>query len=469
MNITQENVDALNAEINIHLSPEDYKEDVNAELKRQAKRASLPGFRPGKVPTNVIRRMVGMSVLMEELNKKINSELNSYISENKIRILGEPLPKDQKKEEDFDVNCNADLDFAFEVGLAPEIELNLKVKKAPAVFKVDLDDSFVEDEITKNQERYGEVIQPEKVEKGDIVYGKLNELGEDGNPLPEGEGYEKMIVLNPARIEKVSVFKPFVGKEVDAVLPFDVFKIHKDLEEIASLTFIDKDELEGLKDKKLQITLKRINRIQDAELNADFFFKVLNPQQAYQQTEVPEEGKVESEEEFRAELRKRIETEFEEHAKWYYRKQVREGLLEGHGIELPEAFLKKWIKEASERKEGEPELTPEQVDEQYVAFSENVRWSLLIEEVQKAHPEIKVEDEDLKDAIREMIYKNVPGMDKDREEEFMEHAMKNEEIVQGQYNRLFDEKLYDLLDEQLKPKNKKIAAKKFLELVNEEK
>lgn len=409
--------------------------------------------------------MVGMSVLMEELNKRVGHELSEYIREQDLHILGEPLPKGQKREEDFDVNCNIDLDFIFEVGLAPEIALDLNLKAIPAQYEVTVGDSFLEEEIKKNQERYGNVVQPETAEKGDILYGRMAEVDEAGTVI-EG-GFEKMVALNPDRVKKEVVFEQFLGKELESVMPFNPFDLHEDAKELAGLLFMDQDELANIRDKSFQITLKRINRVEAAELNADFFHKVLNPEQAYQQVAPSEEDKVETEEEFRKLLSERIAKEFDEHAKWYYRKQVREQLLASHEISLPETFLKRWIQETNRKKEDDSPLSPEEVDNQYVSYSESVRWSLLVEKIQDEYPEVKVEEAELKDGIREMILKNVPGIAPDQEEAYMQHALQNQEIIQGQYGRLLDEKLYKVLDGIITPKTEKIDAQAFLDQVNE--
>ena len=465
MNITQENVDALNAEIKIHLAPEDYRDNVNAELKKQAKNAAIRGFRPGKVPLSLIRNMAGMPVLMDELNKLIGRELNKYIKDQDLRILGEPLPKGEKKESDFDVNCNIDLEFAFEVGLAPTIELDLQIEDLPTRYEVTVSDDFINEEIRKNQDRYGEMTQPEKVEKGDIVYGKLVEVDAAGTPV-EG-GFNKLIVLNPERVKNEAAFTPFLDQEPEAVVPFDPLTINPDPEVLASILYMDKDELELFQGKSFQLTLKRINRIQPAALTPDFFFKVLHPEKAYRQ-QGPDEGEgVESEEEFRNLLRARIQGEFDENTKWYYRNQLREALLKHHSIDLPETFLKRWISETNVKKENNKKLTPEEVNEQYGSFSESVRWSLLVEEVKKAHPAVGVSDEELLDELRESIRKNVPDLTEEREQQIYQNMLRNEEFLQGLYNRRLDDKLNEVLEALLIPPTESIDAQAFLDKAGE--
>jgi len=195
LNITHTEIQPLTSEITLHLAPEDYKEQVMKTLKEHAKKANLPGFRPGKVPMGMIKKMVGKSVLIEELNQIIQKELFDYIEKEKLDILGNPIPKDTKSEDYFDLGLNKELEFTFEVGLAPEIELQWDKLEAIEDYEIEIDEEYLEKELENQRERHAEVTNPEEVQEGDIIYGKLEEI-DDQEQLVE-EGYERMIVLIP--------------------------------------------------------------------------------------------------------------------------------------------------------------------------------------------------------------------------------------------------------------------------------
>ncbi|MEL6252735.1 MAG: trigger factor [Bacteroidota bacterium] len=461
MNITQESTGNLTANITVLLSPEDYKPQVTEELKKQAKKASMPGFRPGKVPFGLVRKMVGMPVLIEEVNKIVSKALSDYLRDEEISLLGDPMPNTQKTEDDFDVNCEKELDFVFEVGLAPQFDVDFKLNKKPTKYNISIDDAFLKEQIDNFLERFGDVTNPEEVAKGDIMYGRIHEVDGEGNVV-EG-GFDKMIALNPDRVESKSFFKPYIGNKVDEVFDIDIFKIAKKHADVAEVLFMQEDELKELKGKPLKMELKKINRVEAAEMNEEFFGKVAASLQW-----MPDEGetelKIETEEAFKARMVKQLEKEFDENSKWYYRNEVQKGLMEGNKVDLPDDFLKRWMLKTQE------EYTEERVESEYEDFSKSVTWSMIVENISKTE-DIKVEEEDLKDSIRDFVRKNLPAMGDDgesREEEYINYIMQNQEMLEQHYRRIRDEKLYDVLEEKVGSKSGKITASKFVEMSKEE-
>ncbi|MEM6805437.1 MAG: trigger factor, partial [Bacteroidota bacterium] len=372
MQITQESTGNLTANITVLLTPEDYKPQVNEELKKQAKKASMPGFRPGKVPFGLVRKMVGMPVLIEEVNKIVSKALSDYLRDEEISLLGDPMPNEQKTEDDFDVNCEKDLDFVFEVGLAPDFEVDYKLKKKPTKYAISIDDDFLNEQIDNFRDRFGEVSNPEEVAKGDVMYGRIHEVDGEGNVV-EG-GFDKMIALNPERVESKSFFKPYLGKKVDEIFDIDVFKVAKKHADVASVLFMEEDELKELKGKSLKMELKKINRVETAELNEDFFGKVAASLQ-WQTKEGEEEIKIETEEDFRTRMQEQLESEFSENSKWYYRNELQKGLMDSNSLDLPDEFLKRWMLKTQK------DYTEERVDKEYEDFQKSVSWSMIVENV----------------------------------------------------------------------------------------
>ena len=458
MNITQEKTGNLTAEINIHLTPEDYKNQVNEELKRQAKRASMPGFRPGKVPLGLVRKMVGMAVVVEEINKTVSKSLTDYLQDEKLNILGDPIPTEQKTEEDFDVYCEKDLDFKFEIGLAPEIAVNYSLKNTPPQYEIVIDEAFMDEEIEQYRDRWAEVTNPDEAEKEDILYGKLYIVDDNGEKVEEG--FEHMIALNPKRIEKASFFKPFIGAKVESIHDIDIFKIAKKKEEIAKILFVEEDQLDELKGKTLKFEIKKINRLTKPEMDAEFFQKVAESQR-WESTEG-----IETVEDFKDKLAKKMEEELAESAKWYYRNKLQEELLAANPLELPDEFLKKWMLKSQK------DYTEERVLEEYPQFTQSVIWSLLVEQVMKDE-EIEITREDLEESIRKIIRGNMGdmegGLDDEKENEFVNHAMQNQEMVEMQFRRVRDERLYDALEDKVPGEKESITATDFVEMTKKEK
>ena len=219
MKITTEQKDALNSMLHVHVTPEDYKGQVDEQVKKYARQAKMPGFRPGKVPKGMVRKMLGLGVVMEEVSKAVSQAISEHIRDNKLQVLGDPMPTEMKGEDAFDLECTKDIDFEFELGLAPEFELNLELKDPVKVFEVEIDDKILDKEIHDQRDRHGELIYPENVEMGDIVFGKLTVKGQE-----EADG--KLIVVNenrfPEKVNAKKVFKPILGKKVDDIIDFDM-------------------------------------------------------------------------------------------------------------------------------------------------------------------------------------------------------------------------------------------------------
>lgn len=453
MNISLEKSEDLQGTITLLLSPEDYKKEVNEELKRQARKASLPGFRPGKVPVSVVRRMVGLSVLIEKVNGIIGEELPKYISEQELNLLGDPLPKDQKSEDYFDVLCNKELEFSFDVGFAPEFELNLDIPELPSQYQIEIDDEYIEKELEKLKDRFGESSNPEEIAKGDTIFGRLTEVDEDGENTEVG--FEKMISLGPMRIKKEEIFEPFFGKKLDDTLDLDIFSLADTAEEIAQLLFMEVGEVEDLREKKFSFTIKRITRVTMAEMNPTFFNKVL---------QIPEgdEQWVEDEQEFLKQFREILEEDFGDSPKFRFQRDLRDKILEINPLELPDPFLKRWLKAVNEK------MSDEDIEQQYEGFSKNTQWSLIKEKLAKEHEDLKVETEELEASILDSLKQNMPYMDATQEAQFMEHAIQNREIVNNHFTRLSEDKVFEFLSKEMTPDLEVITATDFINMLEAE-
>ncbi|MEZ4774907.1 MAG: trigger factor [Bacteroidia bacterium] len=455
MNITLEKTGDLTSEIKIHLLSEDYKGKVEEELKRQSKKASVPGFRPGKVPIGMVRKMVGKSVVIDEVTKAISDSLSDYISEQKLNVLGEPLVKEELQEEDFDVNCEKDVQIVFEVGLAPDFELNTAISQEVKKYEIEVDDLFINTEIEKFQDRFADVSNPEIVAEKDVVYGKLQEV--DANGAVAEEGFEKMVALNPERVENHDIFLPFIDKGIGEILPLDIFSIAATEEKVGEILFIEPDQLEELKGKSFQFEIKRINRLAKAELNEDFFKKVATSNGWADPDSYTEEAA------FRAKLAEQLKNEMEESRDWYLQNQLQKELVASNGLSFPEEFLKKWLLKSNK------DATEEDINKEMPEMLKSLNWTLIVNKVNELYPETKVQEEELKEEIKVYIKKRYAHMeelnDDKRMDDLVNYTLQNEELLRMHVKRVSDDKLFRKLNEIITPENTSISATDFTTLL----
>ena len=463
MDITKEMTGDLTAAIKIHLQPEDYRGEVNKEINRYAREARMPGFRPGKVPKGLVKRMMGKSVVIEQVSKLVGAELNEYIQQEDLKILGEPIPTEKREEDYFDLDCKKELDFTFEVGLAPTFDLvldNGSESDPLYLYDLEIDEEFLDKEIEANRDRYAEVENPEEVAEGDILYGMLAEkLPEES----EEEGFKKMIVLSADRIEKPEIFEPFIGKALEHTTDFDIFQITEDSKELSDLLFLEEEEIELIKGKPLSFTLKRINRTTLAEMDEEFFQKVLTAIGHREETEEPI-----TEEQFREALKGKIAEELETNVSQYFQHKARKHLLDANPVQMPDEFLLKWMKEANSRESELPDFDDAKWAEELASLKESLHWSLIMDKLQEAHPELEVTREELEASIVERVRAHTPDATPDMEREFLNYSLQNQEIMRMHLNRLIGDRLYVVLKEDLAPSTQSITATDFVELMNSE-
>jgi trigger factor len=445
LEITREQTGKLTANIHLHLDPTDYKPQVDAELKKQAKQAKMPGFRPGKVPVGVIRRMVGRSVVIETLNEVVNSALTEYLRKEELRLLGNPMPKDTKEEKDFPPEADKPLDFHFEVGLSPEIQLDFNLPDRPLRYDVEVDDAYLDKEIEQYRERFGGVTQPDSVAEGDIFYGKLHEVDAEGSPV-EG-GFEQLVPFNPIRIAKPEFFAPFYGAAIDSTHPVELKAVSENPKELSTLLFVDEEDVPALMDKKLHLTVKRINRMGKAELDAAFFGRMAE-ELGWDTTETPVEEMDEAT--FREKMRESFSVPAKEPARWDYLGALREKLLAHHAVELPDEFLKQWLQQ-----NGEKPKSAEEVEGDYPGFVESQTWSLIVDEILSKNPDLQIKEDELRDQmlmdLRGMLANMGQPLAPEQEMQYLQMMAENQEMVNQSYSRLLNERVFDYLEVQIPP------------------
>ncbi len=450
MNIVQETKGPLEAVLKVELKEEDYRDKVAAELKKLQRKAQMPGFRPGKVPFGMIKKMYGKSVMAEEVNKMLVDEVYKYLKDNNIDILGNPLP-DNEAAEKVDWDTQTDFEFFYEIGLAPKVELDLSEDIEIEYHRIKVADETIDSYIDDIRRRFGKMISPEVSEADDVLFCEFAELESAGILKPDGHTHKANLLIKYVKDEEIK--KELIGMKIGDTAEFILLKAVENETEAASMIGVKKEELANYS-PLFRITVENISRIEPAELNEDLFKKALP------------EDEVKTEEEFRQKLAGQISQQYQVDADKHFRNEVMKKLLEVTALELPETFLKKWLKEANKE-----EFTVEQVEAEFPALADTFRWQ-LIENHLIASNNLEVTPEEvtnhlsdfMRDQLRQYGQENVEQSVIDG---FVKDIMKNQEEMKKVYDNLFDQKLLDLYKQKLKLKEVEIGFDDFVKLVTE--
>ncbi len=448
MNVTREDVDALNAVLKVEVAPADYEGKVNDTLNTYRKTAKIPGFRPGHVPLGLIKKQYGKAVLSEELNKVVNESLQKYIVDNELDILGNPIPKEGDFKGDFDKP--GDFEFEYEIGLAPEVKVSLSGKNKYDYHKVKIDKKLVDKQIDDLRRRYGKLVSSDEVGASDMVMAQFVELNDDES-IKEG-GILHSSTISMEFVENKKANKALLGKKVGdklVVNPEDVSRGGKDT---AAMLGVSEDELEGLSDK-FQISITEIKGMEMAELNEELYDKLFG------------EGAVKDEKELRARIKSDLEGMFGNDSDKLLTRAVYEDLLDKTKVELPDSFLKRWIKLSNEK-----EITEEQIEAEYDGYAKGLKWQLIQGQIFKAN-EIKLENEEVIAFTKGLLVNNYAqyGMPAPGDDELTQSAMQvlqNKDEANRIYDMLAEQKLTTYFKETVKLNEKEIAYDDFVELAS---
>ncbi len=448
MNITQESTGELTASIKVSVTEDDYREKINKALKEYQKKASFKGFRPGKVPISMIQNLYGKAMLAEEVNKLLSESLSNYITDNKINILGQPLPNREMNDSvDFD-NMKA-FDFHFDIGLAPEITLDLSENIEAVNHEIEIEDDMLDKEITYMRKRYGKYIKGETVENTDMVHGEFEELDEAGNIKENGLKHHANVSLEITKNELIK--SKLIGTIKGFKIIFKTEELLKDEDEAINFLGVKKDEIKNIK-SDFQFIVEEINRIETAEINEELFKKAFPKHDIKDEVTFKEKIKESLKESLKKESDKKLNDE------------IMDKLLDTHNVSLPSEFLKKWLKETNEK------LTDEQIEEEFSHFLRHMKWDIIENKIIKDN-NLEVAHTEAKD-LAKVIAKNQMlsyGLSEehitdDYLETFSEDMMKKEDTVRKIYENLYNEKVMSLIKSKIKIKNKQIKLEDFFKL-----
>ncbi|MBG0859397.1 MAG: trigger factor family protein, partial [Bacteroidales bacterium] len=271
MNITRENADDLTAVLKVNILKNDYEEKVEKVLRDYRKKANIKGFRPGMVPFGLIKKLYGKAVQIDEINKIVTENIQKYLTDEKIEILGDPLPfKDENEKIDFDTQ--EDFTFSFELGLAPEVDLKISKKNKVNLYEIKVDDKMKNDFIENYTRRFGEFRKADLSEEKDILKGRIDAMDNSGNLIPEGISVENTTLAIDI-IKDESIKKEFIGKKENETVDFDIKKAFPNENEVAGLLKRKKEEIENISGS-FRFTISEVTRFYAAEVGPDLFRRI---------------------------------------------------------------------------------------------------------------------------------------------------------------------------------------------------
>jgi trigger factor len=414
MNISRHEIDQLNAEITIELTPEDYESRVNEGIKKVQRKAQMPGFRPGKVPAGIIKKQYGGQIFADELNKLLNDTIYKYIEDNKLEILGNPLPKENNE---LNPETQKDLRFVYELGLSPEFDLTLDEKIKVIYRTAKIDDALIDKYIKDVRRNHGKSMNPEIAEEKDVLFVDINELDETSN-IKAG-GIFKSTSVSPERVKNEVARQKLLGARNGDKIVMNINELYETALDKSISLGIDKETAETA-DCMIQLTVKNISRLEDAEVNQELFDKVYGA------------GNITSEEAFREKIREELRLMFAADSERFFIRDVQEKLLETSGIQLPDDFLKRWLLMT-----GETKLSSEELEKQYPEYAKAMKWQLIQNRIVKDEG-IKIDQEDVLAEARDYVRKEYARYGYNAPDEEIEKIAKDLSMNKEQGRKIVD-------------------------------
>ncbi|CAM1348286.1 trigger factor [Tenacibaculum insulae] len=438
MNITKENVDALNAVVKVDIVAEDYQAQVTKQLNDYRKTANIPGFRKGQVPMGMVKKQYGKSVMIDEVNKLLQESLNKYLTEEKLDILGNPLPRVQD-----DFNWDADkFSFEFELGLAPEFDVNLKPKNKVTQYNIVATDDLLDKEVENIQTRYGKMISKEEA---------TEEANVTGTFVNEEKEINKKATIAVKDIKGKTNLKKFVGAKVGDVLELKTKNLFEDEHKLQGALGVAHDDVHGL-DVAVSFTIEEITETEAAELDKELFDKLFA------------DGSVSTVSDLKDKIKEDAEKQFQQQADQQLLNAITENLVENTKFDLPTEFLQKWLQTA-----GEKQLTAEEAVEEYNKSEKGLRYQLIEGKVMRDN-DIKIDYAELVDYAKGFIRSQMAqfGNMNPEEKELNDIAgrvLQNQDEAQKLQTQLISQKLLAFYKENMSFDAKELSYEDFIKEV----
>ncbi len=446
MNISKKDINALNAELSITLSPIDYEAKVENAIKKAQKQATLPGFRAGKVPVSLIKKQYGKGILVEEVNKILNSTLQSYIVENNIDILGNPMPKNDNV---IDFEKQTEWTFNYEVGLSPQFDLKLDNSHTFIYNTVKIDDELVEKYLKDVKRNYGKPSNPEIAATTDVLYIDIVELDAENNIV--AGGIFKATSIGIDRLKNEEVKAKLTGATVDSKFIINANDLYDSAVDKSMSLGIDK-ELAEVFNSNLQLTVRNIARMEDAELNQELFDKLYGA------------GNVNSETEFRDKIKSELAVMFTQDTDRKFVEGVEKTLVEKLNITLPDDFLKRWLLAVNDKP-----LTKEQLDSEYPAYATSMKWKIIENKIIKGNNitvDINEAKAEASNYVRSQYARYGQTPDETEVAKIADSILAKREEAQKIFEGIYSKKVIDVLKSSCKLDSKEVSYNEFFGISN---
>jgi len=435
MNITRENIDQLNAVVKVDIAKEDYSDKVEKILTDYRKSANIPGFRKGHVPMSLVKKQYGKAVLVDEVNKLLQDAIGKYLVEEKLDVLGNPLPKPQ---DNLDWDSDA-FSFEFELGLAPEFDVKLKGKKAITHYNIVADDKMIDNQLDHIRKQYGKLISETEISKDSEVTGKFTS---------EENSIENVATITLDKLKGKTNPKKFIGVKVGEVISLKTKGLFNDVHDLMTFLKVSHDDAHDL-NVEVDFEVSEINSRELADLDQELFDKLFG------------KGVVTTVTELKEKIKKDSEKQFEQQGDQKLLNDVTEYLVDNTKFDLPATFLQKWMQTA-----GEEPMTEEQAQEEYEKSEKSMRYQLIEGKLINEY-DLQVQFEDLKAYALEMIKGQMAqfGQMNPSEKELEDIAariLSNQDEVKRLSEQLMSQKLLDLYKKEGNLKTKEITYDDFV-------
>ena len=439
MQFNQSEIKDLMTVLTLTVEPADYQEAVQKELKQLRQKANIPGFRPGMVPAGLVKKMYGKGVMAEVINKTLSDALGKYIEEQHLNILGDPLPNEELTPKvDFDTQDT--FTFAFDIALAPEFDASLNGHNKLTHYTIEVTDEMVNNQVESYAQRFGDYVEADDVQDGDVIKGLLTEQRENGMT-------KENAMLNPQYMTDKEQAALFKGAKKGDVITFNPQKAFQSEVEISSLLDITKQEAKELT-SDFTFEIQGITRHQAAKIDGELFAKVYG------------ENAITDEADFRAHVKAEIEENMAEDSDYKFGLDAKAAVMKKmEGLTFPEDFLKRWLHATNEK------LTDEEIDKDFPQMIEELKWHLAKDQLLKKY-NINVEKEDVEDyakkvAKMQFIQYGLMHVDDAYLTNYAQQMLKDENQLRGIVERVAEQKIYAALKTVVKLDEKSISHADF--------
>lgn len=450
MEITLNKLNNTEGVIKIKLTEGDYQPHVEEKVRDYSRKANIKGFRQGKVPAGVIKKMFGKSILVDEVNHVLSHKLTDYIRENNLKILGEPLPN-QDKARTIDWDSQKDFEFEYQIGMVDEFSYNLSKDVRVKSYPIEVDAKTIEETLDDVKKRFGKPTYPEVSEAGDNIFGELSSAeAKDGEPVVKRE----YAYVQGDKVKKAEQ-KKFTGLKKDDVVEFDIRNIYDDNQALAQLLGVTETEAETASGKySLKVT--NISRVEPADVNQELFDRVFG------------KDAVTTEEEFLNKVKETISENYKRESEHFLDHHIEDYYVANTNINLPDEFLKNWLKVSSQGK-----ITDDVLQQEFDQYKRGLKWDLVKNRIAEDN-KITVESDEVRAKAKEMIVAQFGGQAfaeqmADRLDGIADNYLQHEngQNFMKLYNQLRTEKIMDFIKDKITIDEKKVSVDEFKKIAAE--